>query len=79
MPAWLRSLGFLLVDRIICLRAEIAAERAVSHSAICRVLDRMAQGIAGGFTAPPQETGFEIYNEVTPSRAQLQGSCPATG
>jgi hypothetical protein len=25
----------------------------------------MTQGIAGGFTAPPEETGFEIYNEVT--------------
>ena len=25
---------------------------------------RMAAGIAGGFTAPPEETGFEIHNEV---------------
>jgi len=25
----------------------------------------MMRGIAGGFTAPPEETGFEIYNEVT--------------
>jgi len=24
----------------------------------------MAAGIAGGFTAPPEETGFEIHNEV---------------
>jgi len=24
----------------------------------------MAAGIAGGFTAPPEETGFEIYKEV---------------
>jgi len=24
----------------------------------------MMQGIAGGFTAPPEETGFEIHNEV---------------
>lgn len=29
------------------------------------LMPRMAQGIAGGFTAPPEETGFEIYNEVT--------------
>src|ERR1035438_8673360 len=36
MPALLRSLGFLLLDRIICLRAEIAAELVVSRSAICR-------------------------------------------
>lgn len=26
---------------------------------------RMAEGIPGGFTAPPEETGFEIYNAVT--------------
>jgi len=25
----------------------------------------MMRGIAGGFTAPPEETGFEICNEVT--------------
>jgi hypothetical protein len=24
----------------------------------------MAQGIPGGFTAPPEETGFEIVNQV---------------
>ena len=29
------------------------------------LMPRMMQGIAGGFTAPPEETGFEIYNEVT--------------
>ena len=29
------------------------------------LMPRMAQGIAGGFTAPPEETGFEICNEVT--------------
>jgi hypothetical protein len=29
------------------------------------LLPRMTQGIAGGFTAPPEETAFEIYNEVT--------------
>jgi hypothetical protein len=29
------------------------------------LIPRMTQGIAGGFTAPPEETGFEIYNEVT--------------
>lgn len=29
------------------------------------LMPRMAQGIAGGFTAPPEETGFEIYNQVT--------------
>ena len=28
------------------------------------LMPRMMQGIAGGFTAPPEETGFEIYNEV---------------
>jgi hypothetical protein len=28
------------------------------------LMPRMAQGIAGGFMAPPEETGFEIYNEV---------------
>jgi hypothetical protein len=27
-------------------------------------MPRMAQGIGGGFMAPPEETGFEIYNEV---------------
>ena len=26
---------------------------------------RMAQGIEGGFTAPPQETGFEVHKQVT--------------
>src|SRR5258708_15991822 len=31
------------------------------------LMPRMAQGIAGGFTAPPEETGFEIYNKVTAS------------
>jgi hypothetical protein len=29
------------------------------------LIPRMTQGIPGGFTAPPEETGFEIYNEVT--------------
>jgi len=28
------------------------------------LMPRMAAGIAGGFTAPPEETGFEIHNEV---------------
>ena len=28
------------------------------------LMPRMAAGIAGGFAAPPVETGFEIYNEV---------------
>ena len=28
------------------------------------LMPRMSQGIAGGFTAPPEETGFDIYNEV---------------
>jgi hypothetical protein len=27
-------------------------------------MPRMAQGIAGGFTAPPVETGFEIATEI---------------
>ena len=26
---------------------------------------RMAQGIEGGFTAPPQETAFEVHNHAT--------------
>jgi len=25
----------------------------------------MAEGIEGGFTAPPQETTFEVYKQVT--------------
>lgn len=28
------------------------------------LMPRMAQGIPGGFTSPPEETGFEIYAEV---------------
>ena len=28
------------------------------------LMPRMAAGIAGGFTGPPEETGFEIHNEV---------------
>ena len=28
------------------------------------LMPRMAAGIAGGFAAPPVETGFEIHNEV---------------
>jgi hypothetical protein len=28
------------------------------------LVPRMAQGIAGGFTTPPEETGFEIDTEV---------------
>jgi len=28
-------------------------------------MPKMAQGIEGGFTAPPEETGFEVENEVT--------------
>jgi hypothetical protein len=27
-------------------------------------MPRMAQGIEGGFAAPPQETGFEIATEI---------------
>jgi len=26
---------------------------------------KMAEGIEGGFTAPPQETTFEVYKQVT--------------
>jgi hypothetical protein len=26
------------------------------------LLPKMQQGIKGGFAAPPQETGFEVYN-----------------
>lgn len=29
------------------------------------LIPAMTAGIAGGFTAPPEETGFEIVNEVT--------------
>ena len=29
------------------------------------LMPRMEQGIEGGFTAPPQETGFEVHNQVT--------------
>jgi hypothetical protein len=29
------------------------------------LMPRMAQGIDGGFTAPPQEVAFEVYNQVT--------------
>jgi hypothetical protein len=28
------------------------------------LMPRMQQGIPGGFTEPPQETGFEVLNEV---------------
>jgi hypothetical protein len=28
------------------------------------LMPRMQQGIDGGFTSPPEETGFEIANEV---------------
>jgi len=28
------------------------------------LIPRMTQGIPGGFMAPPDETGFEIHNEV---------------
>jgi hypothetical protein len=27
-------------------------------------MPRMQQGIEGGFTAPPEETGFEIVTEI---------------
>jgi hypothetical protein len=29
------------------------------------LMPSMAQGIEGGFTAPPQESGFEIQNQAT--------------
>ena len=29
------------------------------------LIPRMTQGIEGGFSAPPQETGFEVRNQVT--------------
>ena len=29
------------------------------------LMPRMTAGIAGGFTGPPEETGFEVHNEVT--------------
>lgn len=28
------------------------------------LMPQMTQGIPGGFTSPPKETSFEIYNEV---------------
>jgi hypothetical protein len=27
-------------------------------------MPRMQQGIEGGFTSPPEETGFDVVNEV---------------
>jgi hypothetical protein len=29
------------------------------------LMPKMAAGIEGGFTVPPHETSFEVYNEVT--------------
>lgn len=29
------------------------------------LMPRMSQGIEGGFTAPPQETTFEVHNQAT--------------
>jgi hypothetical protein len=29
------------------------------------LVPRLTQGVAGGFTAPPEETGFEIHNQLT--------------
>ena len=29
------------------------------------LMPRMSQGIEGGFTAPPQETAFEVQNQMT--------------
>ena len=29
------------------------------------LVPRMSQGIEGGFTAPPQETAFEVHNQAT--------------
>lgn len=29
------------------------------------LMPRMTQGIEGGFSAPPQETSFDVYNEVS--------------
>ncbi len=29
------------------------------------LMPRIAQGIEGGFTAPPAETGFEVHNQVS--------------
>ena len=29
------------------------------------LMPRMAQGIEGGFAAPPKETEFEVHNQVT--------------
>ena len=29
------------------------------------LMPRMQQGIKGGFATPPQETGFDVYNQLT--------------
>jgi hypothetical protein len=29
------------------------------------LMPHMSAGIEGGFTSPPEETGFEIVNEIT--------------
>ena len=29
------------------------------------LMPKMTQGIEGGFTSPPQETTFEVYNQAT--------------
>jgi len=29
------------------------------------LMPRMAEGIEGGFSAPPEETAFEVYNQAT--------------
>ena len=29
------------------------------------LMPRMQQGIEGGFATPPQETGFDVYNQLT--------------
>jgi hypothetical protein len=29
------------------------------------LIPTMTAGIAGGFTAPPEETGFEVFNQVS--------------
>jgi hypothetical protein len=30
------------------------------------LMPRMQEGIEGGFTSPPQETTFEVHNQITP-------------
>ena len=43
------------------------------------LMPRMAQGIAGGFTAPPRRPASRSTTRSRPSRAQLQRQLPGDG